>query len=174
MDASPANSVIVRFRVTFSENVTGVDLSAPIIDFTLNTAGVTGASIAGITAESGASYIVQVNTGSGNGTIQLYVVDDDSIRDSVGQPLGGAGTGNGNFLNGEIYTINKPAPAPITAIFKSVGSNDGWVLESQKTSVPEGRATRRRRRSSSATTTETGNIFPSFNFRHRHCRTMLW
>lgn len=134
MDASPANSTVVRFRVTFSENVTGMDSFAPFVDIALNVTGVTGASIAGVTFESSASYIVQVNTGAGNGSIQLYVLDDDSIRDSMGQPLGGAGTGNGNFLNGEIYSINKPAPAPTTAVFKSVGSNDGWVLESQKTS----------------------------------------
>lgn len=138
MDASPAASAVIRFRVAFSENVTGVDSSAPIVDFALNTTGVTGASITGIVVETGASYVVQVNTGSGNGTIQLYVLDDDSIRDSAGQPLGGAGTGNGNFLNGEIYTINKPAPAPLTEIFRSVGANDGWILESQKTSETGG------------------------------------
>ena len=138
MDASPANSAAVRFRVTFSENVTGVDSFAPIVDFSLNTSGLTGASITGITLESGASYVVQVNTGSGNGTIQLYVLDDDSIRDSAAQPLGGAGAGNGNFLSGEIYTINKPAPLPVSVIFRSIGSNDGWVLESQKTSETGG------------------------------------
>lgn len=129
MDASPTNSTTVRFRVTFSENVTGVDLFAPIIDFALNTTGLTGASITGITAESGASFVVQVNTGSGNGTIQLYPLDDDSIRDSLGQPLGGAGTGNGNFLTSEIYTINK-TPITLSAVFSSNGANDGWVLES--------------------------------------------
>ncbi len=134
LDASPTASAAVRFRVAFSENVTGVDSFAPITDFALNTSGVTGASITGITLETGASYVVQVNTGSGNGTIQLYALDDDSIRDSINQPLGGAGIGNGNFLNGEAYTINKPTPAPLTKIFKSIGANDGWVLESQKTS----------------------------------------
>lgn len=133
-DASPTSSAVVRFRVLFSENVTGVDSFAPIIDFSLNVTGVNGASITSISVETGASYIVQVNTGSGNGTIQLYVVDDDSIRDSIGQPLGGAGTGNGNFLNSEVYTINKPTPVALTAMFKSVGSNDGWIVESQKTS----------------------------------------
>ena len=138
LDASPAASAAVRFRVAFSENVTGVDSFAPITDFALNTSGVTGASITGITLETGASYVVQVNTGTGNGTIQLYVLDDDSIGDSINQSLGGAGIGNGNFLNGEIYAINKPTPAPLSKIFKSVGANDGWVLESQKTSESGG------------------------------------
>ena len=68
MDASPTNSAVVRFRVTFSENVTSVDSFPPIIDFALNTTGIIGASITSITMESGASYVVQVNTGSGSGT----------------------------------------------------------------------------------------------------------
>jgi hypothetical protein len=133
-DANPSNASAVRFRVTFSEFVTGLDIFPPIIDFTLSASGLSGAAITGVTAESGTSYLVQVNTGSGNGTIQLFVVDDDSIRDSVNQPLGGVGTGNGNFLTGEAYTINKPVPSTIIVSFRSVGSNDGWVLESQKTS----------------------------------------
>jgi hypothetical protein len=120
--------------VTFSEFVTGLDILPPIIDFTLNASGLSGAAITGVTVESGVSYLVHVNTGSGNGTIQLFVVDDDSIRDAVNQPLGGAGTGNGNFLTGETYTINKPPPSTLIVSFRSVGSNDGWVLESQKTS----------------------------------------
>jgi hypothetical protein len=56
-------------------------------------------------------------------------LDDDSIRDSLGQPLGGAGIGNGNFLIGEGYTINK-TPSTLSAVFTSNGANDGWVLES--------------------------------------------
>jgi PKD repeat protein len=65
---------------------------------------VTGAAITNVTG-SGATYTVTVNTGSGNGTIRLDLVDDDSIRDLANLPLGGAGTGNGNFTSGEIYTI---------------------------------------------------------------------
>jgi hypothetical protein len=47
---------------------------------------------------------VSVGTGSGNGTIRLDLVDDDSIVGSM--PLGGAGTGNGDFT-GPVYTIDK-------------------------------------------------------------------
>ena len=131
VDTTPTNAAVVRFRVTFSEFVTGVDSFPPIIDFGLGIGGgITGASITGVTAESGSSYLVQVNTGSGSGTIQLYAMDDDSIHDSLGQPLGGTGIGNGNFTSGETYTINKVTQTTLTSTFSSNGGNDGWVLES--------------------------------------------
>jgi len=92
----------VDFTVTFSEAVTGVDVS----DFALTTTGVTGASITGI-GGSGTTYTVTVNTSTGDGTIRLDLVDDDSIQDAGGNAL--AGTGNGNFTSGETYTIIKDA-----------------------------------------------------------------
>src|SRR6185369_2018366 len=85
-----------------SDTVTGVDVN----DFALTTTGVSGASITGVSG-SGAIYTVTVNTGSGNGTIRLDVVDDDSIVDIADNPLGGVGVGNGSFTGGESYTILK-------------------------------------------------------------------
>ena len=135
-DANPTNTAKVRFRVTFTETVTGVDATAPFTDFELiASTGITGASISGVATESNTSYLVQVNTGSGDGTLQLNLNDDDSIRNAAGQPLGGAGAGNGNFSAGEIYTVSKLPPyTKITALFQSVGANDGWVLESDENS----------------------------------------
>ncbi|MGB8984319.1 MAG: choice-of-anchor Q domain-containing protein [Anaerolineales bacterium] len=100
-DPVPASSV--HFTVNFSEPVTGVDED----DFVLATAGVTGAQIIDV-GGSDANYTVTVNTGTtgtSDGTIQLTVVDDDSIRDAVNNPLGGLGEGNGNYNLGESYTI---------------------------------------------------------------------
>ena len=77
--ANPAKAASVDFTVTFSENVTGVDPS----DFWLTTSGVSGTTVSGVSG-SGSTYTVTVNTGSGDGTIRLDVVDDDSI---VGAPL---------------------------------------------------------------------------------------
>ena len=54
---------------------------------------------------SGSVYTVTVNTGSGSGTLRLDVTDDDSIVDMAGNPLGGTGTGNGNFTGGETYDV---------------------------------------------------------------------
>ena len=100
--SDPTNAANVGFTVTFSKSVTGVDDS----DFALTTTGVMGASIPGVSG-SGAAYTITVNTGSGNGTIRLDVLDNDSIRDGSNIPLGGNGIGNGSYLSGQGYTVSK-------------------------------------------------------------------
>jgi hypothetical protein len=110
----------VVFKVLFSSSVTGVDIS----DFVLTT-NVTGTAITSVTG-SGLSYSVTVSTGTGDGTIRLDVVDDDSVVDAAGFPLGGAGPANGNFTGGTVYT--KPIK------LESISSQDGWILESTETS----------------------------------------
>jgi hypothetical protein len=99
-NSNPSAADHVDFTVTFSAVVSGVDN----FDFGLTAVGVTGAVVTNVTG-SGATRTVTVNTGSGNGTIRLDVVDDDSIRDVANRPLGGAGIGNGDFTSGESYTI---------------------------------------------------------------------
>ena len=101
VNPNPTNAASVDFTVSFTEPVTGVDTS----DFSL-TSTVTGASITSVSG-SGNSYTVTVNTGSGDGTIRLDVVDDDSIVDGAGNPLGGIGMGNGNYTVGETYSVQK-------------------------------------------------------------------
>jgi hypothetical protein len=108
VNTNPTNLAKVNFMVTFSEAVTGVNIIAPYNDFHLVTSGVSGASIASVRG-SGTSYSVSVNTGTGTGMIRLDVVDDDSIKDANDNPLGGLGAGNGNFVNGEAYTITQGA-----------------------------------------------------------------
>ena len=103
--ASPTNAGSVSWTVTFSEPVTGVDTS----DFALVPGSVTGAVISSVTG-SGSQYVVAAGTGSGNGTLGLNVVDNDSIVDTAANPLGGAGSGNGNFT-GQSYTIDRTAPS---------------------------------------------------------------
>jgi hypothetical protein len=109
VNPNPTSASSVAFTVTFSDSVTGVDQ----VDFSLTTTGVTGASITGVSG-SGATRTVTVNTGSGsgNGTIRLDVVDDDSIMDISNNPLGGTGTGNGNFTSGQVYSLLK-VPTPL-------------------------------------------------------------
>ena len=97
-DPTPTNAASMHSTVTFSESVTGVDAS----DFALATTGVSGAAIIGVSG-SGVTYTVIVNTGTGNGTIGLNLVDDDSISDAAGNKLGGTGAGNGNFT-GQTYS----------------------------------------------------------------------
>jgi hypothetical protein len=135
MDPNPTGAASVNFTVTFSEPVSGVDLVSPFSDFKLVTGqDVTDASIAGVTSVSETIYTVRVNTGSGSGTIRLDVIDDDSIVDSKGLPLGGAGTGNGNFTTGEEYAVNTSNTRTTSVAFKSAGGYDGWVLESGENS----------------------------------------
>jgi hypothetical protein len=58
-----------------------------------------------------------VGTGSGDGTIRLDLLDDNSIVDSSSNPLGGAAAGDGNFTSGEVYTVVAPstfADVPLT------------------------------------------------------------
>ena len=55
---------------------------------------------------SGSSYTVTVNNLSGEGTLALNLIDDDTIRDVMTNPaqshaLGGGGAGNGSFTTGE-------------------------------------------------------------------------
>jgi len=102
-DPNPTSAASVRFTVTFSEPVTGVDAS----DFALNTTGsLSGVSVTSVSG-SGNTYSVMVSTGTGTGTLRLDVIDNDTIIDAASNPLGGSGFGNGNFTGGEIYTIQK-------------------------------------------------------------------
>lgn len=106
-DPSPTIAGPIRFTVTFSETVTGVDTG----DFVLTTSGVQGPTISNVSG-SGSTYSVRVNSGTGIGTVRLDVIDDDSIVDLAGNPLGGAGQNNGEFRTGETYTIAKPTTTP--------------------------------------------------------------
>lgn len=107
-DDSPTGASFVRFVVAFSEPVDGVDSG----DFTLDTSNakaVAGASILGTTG-AGASYLVSVATGSGDGALRLHLADDNTITDGAGNVLGGIGLGDGDFTAGEVYVIDRTAP----------------------------------------------------------------
>jgi ELWxxDGT repeat protein len=104
LDPQPTNVATVRYLVTFSKQVTGVDVA----DFNVTSSGPTAtvASVAG----SGASYVVTLNTGTGNGTIGLTLGDNDSIVDILANPLGGKGLLNGNLQSSQSYNIDKTSP----------------------------------------------------------------
>jgi predicted outer membrane repeat protein len=107
-DQNPTAASSAGFTVSFSHSVSGVDIT----DFTLTTSGVTGASITGVSGSED-TYTITVNTGSGNGSIRLDLIDDDSIEDLSGNKLGDSGTGNGTFTSGEFYTVFKLPPKPV-------------------------------------------------------------
>lgn len=107
LDSDPTRSDVVRYAVTFSDEVSGVGAD----DFVLTTVGdLTGARITHITPGPAAVFTVTVDTGSGDGGLRLDLVDNDSTRDRLGIPLGGPGHGNGDFNTGDIYGVDKTAP----------------------------------------------------------------
>lgn len=113
-DPTPNNAELVRFAVNFSEGVSGVDAG----DFRLTATGsIANYSIIEVYG-SGASYSVAVYTGTGDGTLRLDLLDDDSVLNAASTPLGGFGMGNANFALGETYTINKTAPF-VTSILRA-------------------------------------------------------
>ncbi len=123
---NPTNAAIVGLTVNFSESVTGVNKG----DFVL-TSGITDASIQSVSG-SGATYVVTVNTGSSSGTIRLDVMDNNTIMDNANNPLGGIGNGDGNYANGEVYTINKGDAVDTTGVFRP--SNGALYLKNSNTS----------------------------------------
>jgi len=111
----------VRFTVSFSEAVTGVDSA----DFKLVKSGTTTAAVTGVSG-SGSTYTVTISTGNTKNALRLDLIDNDTIKDALNQPLGGAGAGNGNFTTGQAYNVL----VVTTVTFRSNGTNDGYVLES--------------------------------------------
>jgi hypothetical protein len=114
--SSPTNAGTTDWTVTFSESVTGVDAS----DFALAASGVSGASITGVSG-LGATRTVTTSTGSGDGSLGLNLVDDDSIVDGASNPLGtNSGAGDGSFT-GQTYTVDKTAPS-VSSVNRKSGS----------------------------------------------------
>lgn len=105
-DPNPTGAASVHYTVIFSEAVTGVNID----DFSLTTSGASNATLSGVSG-TGTTYTVTIDTGSNSGTIRLDVIDDDSIINLISKPIGGTGAGNGNFINGEIYSIDRTPPA---------------------------------------------------------------
>ena len=97
-EANPSNAGSVTFVVTFSEEVTDLELS----DFGLDVSGVTDASIESITG-SGSVYSVTVATGVGDGTISIDFIGQ--VVDHVGNH-----SPDDDFTNGETFTIDKTSP----------------------------------------------------------------
>lgn len=101
LSATTAQAV---FQVRFSETVTGVDVSdlAP----SMQTKSPAVVSVTG----SADTWTVTVTLDGGSGTIHLDVLDDDTIIDLDGNPLGGPGAGNGLFSFNGTLSYQDPPP----------------------------------------------------------------
>ena len=107
-DTNPTSASSVDFIVTFSEFVTGVDMS----DFKLTNTLLTSASITGISGSGMGPYTVTVNTGTGNGTIRLDVPATASIQDLDGNAFVHP------YTDGQFYTVDKGS-APTVPVLVS-------------------------------------------------------
>lgn len=103
LDADLPVIPFVRFEFVFDEAVSGVDPN----DFALvTTGGISGALVIG-TSGSGTTFEVQVYTGLASGTIGIDLLDDDSIADAAGNPLGSGLAGT------QVYTIDAAVLIPV-------------------------------------------------------------
>jgi hypothetical protein len=103
----------VTFRVTFNMPVNGVDESdfQPIMGEGLTQAAVL--SVAQEPEKDGESYLVTVDAGTGTGTLDLAVLDDDTIIGG-GAPLWATGHSSA-FVSGSPYTMDPEAGLPVTS-----------------------------------------------------------
>jgi hypothetical protein len=104
------NASSVQFQVNFSEAVGGVGAN----DFQVVRSGSLTSGAVSVSG-SGSSYRVTVDNLSGEGTLALNLIDDDTIGDIMTNPaqshaLGGGGAGNGSFTTGEAFTVDSIAP----------------------------------------------------------------
>ncbi|WP_069472552.1 lamin tail domain-containing protein [Candidatus Marithrix sp. Canyon 246] len=101
--SSPTRLNEINFRVKFSHNVTAIDL----MDFALSTTDkINGASIINLSGKND-TYIVSVNTGTGDGTIRLDLINNFTIKSTNNLLL------KASFTDGQIYKIDKTPPNTI-------------------------------------------------------------
>jgi hypothetical protein len=112
VDANPNNAASVRFTVTFSEQVAGVDAS----DFNLVFTGSAGGSISSVTALNGYTYSVVVGDLSGDGSLRLDLNSSGTgIVDRAGNAISGG-------LSGSSYSIDRVAPSVISVAVPANGT----------------------------------------------------
>jgi hypothetical protein len=124
------------FGIQFSENVEGFDLS----DIQITTASLSGASITNFFSNGGASYTIEVNTGtpSGNptGTIILRLTDNDSIVSSLsGLPLDGTGTGQ--VFDSPPLTVALPTDCNNNGTPDAIDIANGTAQDCNNNNIPD-------------------------------------
>lgn len=105
LDGSATSGQPVRYQVSFSENVSGVDAA----DFSLSTTGNASAAVLGVTQVDGRTYVVEVGqiTGAGQVTLDL-AAPSSGIADAAGNALAAN-------ASGPAYAISPVAPPPLPA-----------------------------------------------------------
>lgn len=106
----------VTFRLTFNEDVTGIAYSGGNNNFQVQTTGSVSANNPTGAANTTSNFVDITETGiSGQGRMRYDFIDNDNIIDLAGNPVGGSGIGNGNFLTtyagSQYYSIVLPEPS---------------------------------------------------------------
>lgn len=105
LDGSATSGQPVRYQVSFSENVSGVNAA----DFSLSTTGNASATVLGVTQVDGRTYVVEVGQIVGAGQVSLSLAAAASgITDSAGNALSAD-------ASGPAYAISPVAPPPLPA-----------------------------------------------------------
>ena len=99
------NASHVSFAVEFNQAVTGVDPT----DFQLVQTGTVGTTLVQVTHVTGSQYTVTISGITGDGTLGLNLVDDNSIKNLGGEALGPSISAPGDFSEQTNYaTGNRP------------------------------------------------------------------
>ncbi|WP_452610319.1 Ig-like domain-containing protein [Roseivirga echinicomitans] len=127
--ANPILTTSAGFRATFSEDVTGVDLS----DFEVILTGTTTGTLATVTQVDAKTYDITITGISGQGSIGLNLKDDDSIIDAANNPLAAT-------LTGEVYMTNM-LPTDIALDPSAIDENNALSAEVGTLNTTDGDAT---------------------------------
>jgi hypothetical protein len=117
-DANPNNTQSVDYTVTFSDDVTGVDVG----DFNVSLANIPVATVANINLISPSQYTVTINTFDLNdavfsGLLRLNFINTTPVVNNAGLPSAST------FFGGTIYTIVHPEPAEDVPLLGFATSN---------------------------------------------------
>jgi len=117
---TPTAGNAVQFTVTFSENVTGVDVS----DFVLSGTGTAAGQVASVTQVDGHTYSVVVSNVTGDGLLGLDLkASGTGIADVAGNAIAGG-------LAGQRYVVDHTAPVVLGVSAPAGGDyNAGKVLD---------------------------------------------
>lgn len=114
---TPTNASNVGFLMTFSESING----GAAANFRLTTtSGMTGASIASVSAGPSTTRTVTVNTGTNSGTIRLDMANSTGVADLAGNAVTGL-----PFITGQSFTIDKTAPTFASVTLNPISINQG-------------------------------------------------
>ena len=106
--AATTSAGSVTYHVQFSTAVKDIDPA----DFNVTTTGTVKSGTISVSASQGSAVDVTVSGVHGNGTLQLSLVDNNTITDLSGNPLG-TGQPFGGSFSGQTYTITQTLPRVI-------------------------------------------------------------